>query len=77
MYLCFSEAVTKFYEELENAYKQCKLQDIIYVMEDLNATVGNERIGNPVGPFGLGDKNERGNNLISWCQSHDLIVTNT
>lgn len=46
-------------------------------MGDFNAKVGNERVGNTVGPFGLGDRNDRGDNLISWCQSHNLVITNT
>ena len=65
------DVITNFYEELGTAYKQCNSQDIIYVMGDFNAKVGNERIGNTVGPFGIG------NNLVSWCQSHNLVITNT
>ncbi len=71
------DAVSNFYEEIDKAYKQCNSHDIIYVMRDFNAKVGNERTGNTVGPFGLGSKNDRGNNLIAWCQSHDLVITNT
>ncbi|CAF4265882.1 unnamed protein product [Rotaria magnacalcarata] len=48
------EAITKFYEDLDLAYKQCKSQNIVNVMGDFNAKVGNERIGSTVGPFGLG-----------------------
>ena len=71
------DAITKFYEELNQAYKQCNSQDIIYVMGDFNAKVGNERTGNTVGPFGVGNKNDRGDILTAWCQSHDLVITNT
>ena len=34
-------------------------------MGDFNAKVGNEQIGNTVGPFGLGNKNDRGNSLVA------------
>ena len=71
------DVITNFYEELDTAYRQCNSQDIIYVMGDFNAKVGNERIGNTVGPFGLGNKTDRGNNLVSWCQSHNIVITNT
>ncbi|CAF1561697.1 unnamed protein product [Adineta ricciae] len=71
------DSITDFYEDLDKAYKQCKSNDIVYVMGDFNAKVGNERVGNTVGPFGLGAKNERGDNLIAWCQSHNLVITNT
>ncbi len=30
-----------------------------------------------VGTFGLGERNERGDDLIDFCQSNDLIVGNT
>ncbi|CAF1181210.1 unnamed protein product, partial [Rotaria magnacalcarata] len=71
------DAVTNFYENIDKAYKQCKSDDIIYVMGDFNAKVGDKRIGNTVGPFGLGNKNDRGDNLVTWCQSHNLVITNT
>ncbi|CAF1540573.1 unnamed protein product [Adineta ricciae] len=71
------DSITDFYEDLDKAYKQCNSNDIVYVMGDFNAKVGNERVGNTVGPFGLGAKNERGDNLIAWCQSHNLVITNT
>jgi hypothetical protein len=71
------DAITSFYEDLDKAYKQCKSDDIIYVMGDFNAKVGDKRTGNTVGPFGLGNKNDRGDNLITWCQSHNLVITNT
>jgi hypothetical protein len=52
------DAITNFYEDLDKAYKQCNSDDIIYVMGDFNAKVGDERIGNTVGPFGLGNKTD-------------------
>ena len=46
-------------------------------MGDLNAKVGHERNGNIVGPCGMGEKNERGEKLIEFCQSRKLKITNT
>ena len=46
-------------------------------MGDFNVKVDDERIGNRVGLFGLGNKNDRGDNLVTWCQSHNLVITNT
>ena len=46
-------------------------------MGDLNANVGQERNGNIVGPCGMGEKNERGEKLIEFCQSRKLTITNT
>ena len=48
------DVVMDFYEDLDKAYKQCNSDDIIYLMGDFNGKVGDERIVNTVGPFGLG-----------------------
>jgi len=42
------EELEKFYEQLETVKAQCKSQNIIVVMGDFNAVVGNERTGNTV-----------------------------
>ncbi|GFN78642.1 craniofacial development protein 2-like [Plakobranchus ocellatus] len=59
--------VEKFYEDIEKAKGYLKSQDIIIVMGDFNAKVGDERV-DVVGPSGIGTLNERGNGLIEWCQ---------
>eukprot|EP00794_Sanderia_malayensis_P018471 gene18471-20322_t len=56
------EATNEFYEILEKAKEQCKSQEVIIVMGDLNAKVGNDQIGGQgmVGQHGLGVRNDRG-----------------
>ncbi|GFO17654.1 craniofacial development protein 2-like protein [Plakobranchus ocellatus] len=49
--------VKKFYEEIEKAKAYLKSQDIIIVMEDFNAKVGDERVEDVVGPSGKGTVN--------------------
>ena len=71
------EEVDLFYDQMEDAIKQCKSQDIIITLGDFNAKVGGEKFENVVGPFGLGTRNERGERLISWCDTHNLMLTNT
>ena len=44
---------------------------------NLLTNVGQERKGNIVGPCGMGEKNERGEKLIEFCQSRKLTITNT
>ncbi|GFN75667.1 craniofacial development protein 2-like protein [Plakobranchus ocellatus] len=68
--------VGKFYEEIEKAKGYLKSQDIIIVMGDFNAKVGDERI-KVVGPSGIGTVNERGSRLIEWCQINAFTMTNT
>ena len=46
-------------------------------MGDLNAKVGDERFQNIVGMHGLGRRNERGEQLIQFCQENKLIIANT
>ncbi|XP_063598712.1 craniofacial development protein 2-like [Penaeus indicus] len=46
-------------------------------MGDFNAKVGNERVDNIVGPHGLGSRNERGEMLVEWAQTNNMIIGNT
>ncbi|GFO38730.1 craniofacial development protein 2-like protein [Plakobranchus ocellatus] len=68
--------VEKFYEEIEKAKGYLKSQDIIIVMGDFNAKVGDERVEDVVGPSGIGTVNERGSRLIEWCQVNDFTMSN-
>ncbi|KAG1679705.1 Craniofacial development protein 2 [Nymphon striatum] len=71
------EEVERFYEEIDRAKAYLKSQDIKIVMGDFNAKVGNQRVDNTVGPWGIGTENERGSKLIEWCQMNDFTITNT
>ena len=71
------EEVDEFYEELEEAWIQCKSQEVTLVMGDFNAKVGKGRFENVVGPYGLGDRNYRGERLISWSDANNLLLVNT
>jgi len=46
----------QFYDDLDRAHKMCKSQAATIIQLDLNAKVGDERIGNTVGTHGLGRK---------------------
>lgn len=71
------EEIDKFYSDLEEAKKVCKSQEVTIIMGDLNAKVGKGRYGRAVGPYGLGERNERGDRWANWCEGQDLIITNT
>jgi hypothetical protein len=47
------------------------------LMGDLNAKVGQGKVGEQVGKYGLGNRNDRGDRLIQFCQSEDFVITNT
>ncbi|GFO16980.1 craniofacial development protein 2-like [Plakobranchus ocellatus] len=70
-------AEEKFYEEIKNAKGYLKSQNIIIVMGDFNAKVGDGRVEDVVGPSGMGTVNERGSGLIEWCQINDFTITNS
>ena len=71
------DEIDKFYEKLDEAIKQCRSQDIRIIMGDFNAKVGGQRDGRAVGPFGLGQRNERGSRLVEWCTANRFVITNT
>ncbi|GFO42955.1 craniofacial development protein 2-like [Plakobranchus ocellatus] len=68
--------VEKFYEEIEKAKGYLNFQDIIIIMGDFNAKIGDERLEDVDGPSGIGTVNERESRLIEWCQVNDFTITN-
>ena len=46
-------------------------------MGGMNAKVGSSAIGNIVGKFDFGERNERGERLIQFCEEHKLTICNT
>ncbi|XP_060531503.1 uncharacterized protein LOC132705089 [Cylas formicarius] len=66
-----------WYTELEELIKVTKKQDLTVIMGDFNAKIGQGRLSDLVGEFGLGDRNNRGERLIEFCQQHNMAVTNT
>ena len=71
------EETDDFYETLEEAKSQCRTSKITIIMGDLNAMVGSGREGKTVGPHGLGERHDRGDRLVQWCESKDMVITNT
>lgn len=51
--------------------------DITMILRDFNAKVRNIVVDGCTGNFGLGDRNQRGNRLIEFCQNEKIIVNNT
>ena len=71
------EEIEKFYQEIQNGIKYVKSDEIMCIMGDLNAKVGDEKYQNIIGMHGLGQRNERGERLIQFCQENKLFVANT
>ena len=66
-----------YYEEVQTAIKQIKSNEILCVMGDMNAKVGSSAKRNIVGKFVLGERNERGERLIQFCEESKLTICNT
>lgn len=66
-----------FYEQLQTALKYTKKQKVRFLLGDFNAKVGKGSVGNVVGNFGLGMRNDRGDRLIQFCQETDSVIMNT
>ena len=71
------EEVEKFYDDVDLALKSAKSSDVLFVLGDWNARVGNERYKDIIGQYGLDEKNERGERFIQFCEQHRLMVANT
>ena len=71
------EEVDQFYQELDQARQQCKEHEVIMVIGDLNAKVGQGRTADIVGPHGLGRRNDRGDRFVNWCLEKEQIISNT
>ena len=71
------DEVEEFYQKLNEVRAQAKSHEINIVMGDLNAKIGEGRHGNLVGGFGLGDRNERGDRWLEWCEVWQQVILNT
>ena len=67
------EEIDGFYEILAEDKSQCRTNEITIIMGDLNAKVGSGREGKTVGPHG--ERNDRGDRLVQWCESKDMVIT--
>ena len=74
------EEVESFYDELEECIKEAPKKDILIVMGDWNAKVGEDAYdqwAGASGRFGIGETNERGIRLLEFASSHKLTLANT
>jgi exonuclease III len=62
----------EFYVQLSNTIKKQKKKDIIIVVGDLTAKVGqdNEGLEHVLGRHGLRERNENGQLFVDFCASH-------
>ena len=65
------ESKGEFYEQLQREVEATPRHDVLIVMGDLNAKIGQDNEGweKVVGQHGLGRMNENGNRLATFCDS--------
>ena len=52
-------------------------KDVLFIIGDRNAKIGNQEIPGVTGKFGLGVQNEAGQKLTEFCQENALVIANT
>ena len=70
------EEIDHFYEHLDNPKKQCRSNEVLFIMDDVKAKVGLIRRGNIGGTHGLGKMNEKGERWIEWYTGNDQVILN-
>ena len=66
-----------FYEDLQDLVEPTPKKDVLVIIGDWNAKVGNQETPGVTGKFGLEMQNEAGQRLIEYCQENALVRANT
>ena len=65
--------VQRFYEDLQDLLELTHKKDILLIIGDWNAKVGNQETPGVTGKFDLGIQNEAAQRLIEFCQENALV----
>ena len=65
-----------FYDDLQGL-PELTPKNVLFIIRDWNAKVGNQEIPGVAGKFGLGVQNEAGQRLTEFCQANALVMANT
>ena len=71
------EEVEYLYQKISELLKKLPKQELTVIMGDFNAKVGKGSTGNHIGPYGLGERNERGERLSIFASEENFVITNT
>ena len=73
-----NEEREKFYEELQQVISKTSKRSALFLIGDCNAKIGEGPSHLPTtGEYGLGDRNEAGEDLYNFCLHNDLSIANT
>ncbi|KAI0241965.1 Craniofacial development protein 2, partial [Lamellibrachia satsuma] len=71
------EEIEHFYEMVQKVVDETPKGDMLHVIGDWNAKVGDEETTGTTGRFGLGERNERGDQLVEFCNLNGFVIMNT
>ena len=73
------DAKDAFYEQVQDLLSDIPDRDMKMLVGDFNAKVGNSNLGHEqvMGTHGLGNMNENGMRLVSFCTANNLIIGGT
>ena len=66
-----------FYEDLQDFLELTPTKDVLFIIGDWNAKVGNQEIPGVTGKVSLGVRNEAGQRLTEFCRENALVIANT
>ena len=69
--------VERFYECLQDLLELTPKTDVLFIIGNWNAKVGNQEITGVTDKFGLGIKNEERQRLTEFCQQNGLVTAST
>ena len=69
--------VERLYEDLQDLLELTPPKDVLFIIGDWNAKVGNQETPGVTGKFGLQVQNEARQSLIEFCQENALVIANT
>ena len=67
------------YAKLQEALDNIPKSDVVVMMGDFNANVGQSDTTetSAIGPHGLGERNERGDRPVDFARANEIVIANT
>ena len=69
--------VEQFYQDRQELLKRTPKNNVLFIIEDWNAKVGNQEIPGVTGKVDLGVQNEATQRLTEFCQENTLVTAYT
>ena len=73
----YDDVIEQVYTELQEVLDNIPKKDMLFLIGDWNAKVGNIEEKGVTGRFGLGEQNAAGERLIEFCIENQLFIANT